>query len=88
MSIPPKTEQGGECALTRALLAKRHGTLHRMRRQHDATVKAKGALEAIKVGKSIAQIAGEWGIHPKQNRLRWDQGIAALPAIISGADHG
>jgi len=33
--------------------------MHGMRRQHDAAVKAKVALEAIKGEKTIAQIAGE-----------------------------
>jgi hypothetical protein len=32
--------------------------MHGMRRQHDAAVKAKVALEAIKGEKTIAQIAG------------------------------
>ena len=43
--------------------------MHGMRRQHDAAVKARVALEAIKGEKTIAQIAGEYGIHPSQIRL-------------------
>ena len=40
-----------------------------MRRHHDAAVKARVALEAIKGEKTIAQIAGEYGIHPNQIRI-------------------
>jgi len=54
-----------------------------MRRQHDAAVKAKVALEAIKGEKTIAQIAGEFGIHPNQIRLWRDRALAALPAVFS-----
>jgi transposase-like protein len=54
-----------------------------MRRQHDAAVKAKVALEAIKGEKTIAQIAGEYAIHPNQIRLWRDRALAALPAAFS-----
>jgi len=57
--------------------------MHGMRRQHDAAVKAKVALEAIKGEKTIAQIAGEYGIHPNQIRLWRDRALAALPAVFS-----
>jgi len=59
--------------------------MHGMRRQHDAAVKAKVALEAIKGEKTIAQIAGEYGIHPSQIRLWRDRALAALPAVFSKA---
>lgn len=54
-----------------------------MRRHHDATVKARVALEAIKGEKTIAQIAGEYGIHPNQIRIWRDRALAALPAVFS-----
>lgn len=57
--------------------------MHGMRRQHDAAVKAKVALEAIKGEKTIAQIAGEYSIHPNQIRLWRDRALAALPAVFS-----
>ena len=57
--------------------------MHRLRRQHDAVVKARVALEAIKGEKTIAQIAGEYGIHPNQIRLWRDRVLAALPAGFS-----
>jgi transposase-like protein len=59
--------------------------MHGMRRQHDAAVKAKVALEAIKGEKTIAQIAGEYGIHPNQIRLWRDRALASLPGIFSKA---
>jgi len=57
--------------------------MHGMRRQHDAAVKAKVALEAIKGEKTIAQIAGEYSIHPNQVRMWRDRALAALPAVFS-----
>ena len=57
--------------------------MHGMRRQHGAAVKARVALEAIKGKKTIAQIAGEYGIHPNQIRLWRDRALAALPAVFS-----
>jgi transposase-like protein len=57
--------------------------MHGMRRQHDAAVKARVALEAIKGEKTIAQIAGEYGIHPNQIRLWRDRALSALPAVFS-----
>ena len=56
--------------------------MHGMRRQHEAAVKAKVALEAIRGEKTIAQIAGEYGIHPNQIRLWRDRALAALPAVF------
>jgi transposase-like protein len=57
--------------------------MHGMRRQHDAAVKAKVALEAIKGEKTVAQIAGEYGIHPNQIRLWRDRALAALTGVFS-----
>ena len=36
------------------------------RKTHEASFKAKVALEAVKGGKTIAQISGEYGVHPNQ----------------------
>jgi len=57
--------------------------MHGMRRQHDAAVKARVALEAIRGEKTIAQIAGEYGIHPNQIRLWRDRALAVLAAVFS-----
>jgi len=57
--------------------------MHGMRRQHDAAIKAKVALEAIRGEKTIARIAGEYGIHPNQIRLWRARALAALPAVFS-----
>jgi len=38
----------------------------RTRRTHDATFKAKVALEVVKGEKTLSQIAGEYGVHPNQ----------------------
>jgi len=36
------------------------------RKQYEASFKAKVALEAVKGEKTIAQLAGEYGVHPNQ----------------------
>ena len=36
------------------------------RKRHEAAFKARVALEALKGGKTIQQIAGEYGVHPVQ----------------------
>jgi transposase-like protein len=48
-----------------------------MRKQYDAAFKAKVALEAVKGEKTIAQIAGEFGIHPNQIQ-RWRKGLLEM----------
>jgi len=54
-----------------------------MRRHHDATFKAKVALEAVKREKTIAQIATEFGVHPNQIR-QWRQHLLdILPELFS-----
>jgi hypothetical protein len=40
-----------------------------MRKQCEASFKAKPALEAIKGEKTIAQFAGAFGVHPKRKIL-------------------
>ena len=39
--------------------------------------------QTIKGEKTIAQIAGEYGIHPNQIRMWRDRALAALPAVFS-----
>lgn len=39
-----------------------------MRKQYEAAFKARVALEALKGEKTIAQLASETGVHPKQIR--------------------
>jgi transposase len=39
-----------------------------MRKQYEASFKAKVALEAIKSEKTIAQLAGVFGVHPNAPR--------------------
>jgi transposase-like protein len=36
------------------------------RKTHEASFRAKVALEAVKGGKTITQISGEYGVHPNQ----------------------
>jgi transposase-like protein len=45
-----------------------------MRKQYEASFKAKIALEAIKGEKTVAQLAGVFGVHPK---------VLALSIVIS-----
>ncbi|MGZ6210346.1 MAG: IS3 family transposase [Syntrophales bacterium] len=54
-----------------------------MRRSHDATFKARVALEAIRGEKTIAQVAAEYGVHPNQIR-QWRQKLLdELPQLFS-----
>jgi transposase len=58
--------------------------LTRMRKTHDAAFKAKVALEAVKGEKTLAQIAGEFSVHPNQI-LQWrTRLLEALPELFSG----
>jgi len=54
-----------------------------MRKQYDAAFKAKVALEAVKGEKTIAQIAGEFGIHPNQIQRWRKQLLEMLPDLFS-----
>jgi transposase len=54
-----------------------------MRRSHDATFKARVALEAIKGEKTIVQIAGEYGVHPNQIRQWRQKLLEELPRLFS-----
>jgi len=54
-----------------------------MRRQHDSAFRAKVALETIRGEKTIAQLSGEFGVHPNQIRQRRDRALEALPGVFS-----
>ena len=54
-----------------------------MRKQYEAAFKAKVALEAVKGEKTIAQIAGEFGIHPNQIQRWRKQLLEMLPDLFS-----
>jgi len=54
-----------------------------MRKQYDAAFKAKIALEAVKGEKTIAQIAGECGIHPNHIQRWRKQLLEMLPDLFS-----
>ena len=54
-----------------------------MRRQYEASFKAKVAFEAAKGEKSMAQLAGEYGVHPNQIG-RWKaELLEKLPELFS-----
>ena len=54
-----------------------------MRRSHDASFKAKVALEAVKGEKVITQLASEFGVHPNQMRQWRTHLLEMLPEIFS-----
>jgi len=54
-----------------------------MRRKHDASFKARIALEAVKGEKTIAQLASDYAIHPNQIRQWRQQLLDMLPEIFS-----
>jgi transposase-like protein len=54
-----------------------------MRKTYDAAFKAKVALEAAKGEKTIAQIAGEYSVHPNQIRLWRNHLMEQLPELFS-----
>jgi len=54
-----------------------------MRKQYEASFKAKVAFEAAKGEKTIAQLAGEYGVHPNQIG-RWKaELLEKLPDLFS-----
>jgi transposase len=54
-----------------------------MRRGHDAVLKARVALEALKEEKTMAQLSSEFGIHVNQIR-QWRQKLLdELPGLFS-----
>jgi len=54
-----------------------------MRKNHDATFKAKVALEAVKGEKTIARIASEYGVHPNQIGQWKKRLLEDLPGLFS-----
>jgi len=54
-----------------------------MRCRHDAGFRARTEGEVIKCEKKLAQLAAEFGVHPKQIRLWEKKALAALPSIFS-----
>lgn len=54
-----------------------------MYRQHDASFKAKVALEAVKGEKTLAQISSEFGVHPNQIRQWRNHLLEMLPDVFS-----
>jgi transposase len=54
-----------------------------MRRGHDAVLKARVALEALKEEKTMAQLSSEFGVHVNQIR-QWRQKLLdELPSLFS-----
>ncbi len=53
------------------------------RRTYDAAFKAKVALEAVKAEKTLAQLAGQYGVHPNQIGQWRKKLLKELPAIFS-----
>lgn len=53
------------------------------RRNHSAAFKAKVALEAAKGDKTIAELAGEYQVHPNQITQWKKQLLESLPEIFS-----
>lgn len=56
----------------------------KIRKNHDAAFKARVALEAIKGGKTIAQLASEYGVHPNQIGQWKKRLLKELPGVFSG----
>ena len=55
-----------------------------MRRTHDAGLKAKVALEAIKGEKTVAEISSKYGIHPNQISKWKKEVLERLPELFNG----
>ncbi len=54
-----------------------------MRKKHDATFKARVALEAVKGEKTIAQIASEYSVHGNQIGQWKKRLLEELPSLFS-----
>jgi len=55
----------------------------RRRKTHDAAFKARVALEAVKGEKTLAQLAGEYGVHPNQIGQWKKKLLKELPRVFS-----
>ena len=53
------------------------------RKRYDANFKAKIALEAIKGERTVAELAGEYGLHPNQISTWKKQALAGLPGVMN-----
>ena len=53
------------------------------RKRYDGTFKARVVLESLKNQKTIAELAGEYGIHPNQITQWRKQVLDELPGIFS-----
>jgi len=53
------------------------------RKRYDASFKAKVALEAIKGDSTVAELAGEYGLHPAQISTWKKQALEGLPGVMS-----
>lgn len=56
------------------------------KKRHDAAFKAKVALEAVKGEKTLAQLAGDYGVHPNQIGQWRKKLLKELPALFSERD--
>jgi len=54
-----------------------------MRRGHDAALKARVALEALKGEKTMAQLSSEFGVHVNQIRQWRQKLLEELPSLFS-----
>ena len=54
-----------------------------MKKRHDASFKARVALEAVKGEKTMAQIASEYGVHPNQIGQWKKRLLRELPSLFS-----
>lgn len=57
--------------------------MRNMRKNHDASLKAKVALEAIKGEKTITQLASTYGVHPNQIGQWRKRLLKELPSLFS-----
>jgi len=55
----------------------------RIRKRHDASFKARVALEAVKGEKPISQLASEYGVHPNQIGQWKKRLLQDLPSLFS-----
>jgi len=58
--------------------------LRGMRKRYDGSFKARVALEAIRGERTVAEIAGVYGVHPNQISKWKKQALDELPKIFSG----
>jgi len=54
-----------------------------IRKRHDAALKAKVALEAVKAEKTISEISSEYGVHPNQVRQWRKQPLEEVPTVFT-----